>query len=143
MANAQRPTKRTRHMDIKTFGLQDWVQRDLLCLKRITTADNYADALTKNVLGRTLFYRHMNFIMGRVVPAYAYKRGDLTFRLLYDKNASSLDFSQFLSREDVKRRSLIPIGLGGYEYPQDSLAITSLIALQSKNHLSLSIYLNY
>jgi len=31
MANAQRPTKRTRHMDIKTFGLQDWVQRDLLC----------------------------------------------------------------------------------------------------------------
>ena len=27
---------------------------------------------------------------------------------------------QFLSREDVKRRSLIPIGLGGYEYPKDS-----------------------
>jgi len=73
-------------MDIKTFGLQDWVQRDLLCLKRIATADNYADALTKNV-GGTLFYRHINFIMGRVVPAYAYKRGDLSFRLLYDKNA--------------------------------------------------------
>jgi len=109
MANAQRPTKRTHHMDIKTFGLQYWVQRDLLCLKRITTADNYAEALTKNV-GRTLFYRHMNFIMGRVVPAYAYKRGDLSFRLLYDKNASSLDFlQQFLSREDIKRRSLIPI----------------------------------
>jgi len=113
-------------MDIKTFGLQDWVQSDLLCLKRIATADNYADALTKNV-GRTLFYRHMNFIMGRVVPAYAYERGDLSFRLLYDKNASSLDSLQFLSREDVTRRSLIPIGLRGYEYPQDSLAITSLV----------------
>ena len=51
MTNAQRPTKRTRHMDIKTFlGLQDWVQCDLLCLIRIATADNYADALTKNVL---------------------------------------------------------------------------------------------
>ena len=113
MANAQRPTKRTRHMDIKAFGLQDWVQRDLLCLKRIATADNYADAMTKNV-GRTLFYRHMNFIMGRVVPAYAYKRGDLSFRVLYDKTASSLAFLQFLSREDVKRRSLIPIGYMGY-----------------------------
>jgi len=111
-------------MDIKTFGLQDWVQRDLLCLKRIATADNYADAMTKNV-GRTLFYRHMNFIMGRVVPAYAYKRGDLSFRVLYDKTASSLAFLQFLSREDAKRRSLIPIGLGGYEHPEDSFAITS------------------
>jgi len=29
--------------------------------------------------------------------------------------------------EVVKRRSLIPIGLGGYEYPKDSLAITSLV----------------
>jgi hypothetical protein len=113
MANAQRPTKRTRHMDIKTFGLQDWVKRDLLCLKRIATADNYSDAMTKNV-GRTLFYRHMNFIMGRIVPAYAYKRKDITFRVLYDKHASSLDSSQFLSREDVKGRYLIPIGVTGY-----------------------------
>ena len=113
MANAQRPTKRTRHMDIKTFGLQDWVKRDLLCLKRIATADNYSDAMTKNV-GRTLFYRHMNFIMGRIVPAYAYKRKDITFRVLYDKHASSLDSLQFLSREDVKGRYLIPIGVTGY-----------------------------
>ena len=111
MANAQRPTKRTRHMDIKAFGLQDWVQRDLLCLKRIATADNYSDAMTKNV-GRTLFYRHMNFVMGRVVPVYAYKRGDLSFRVLYDKTGMSLEFLRFLSREGVKRRSLIPIGLG-------------------------------
>jgi hypothetical protein len=48
MANAQKPTKRTSHMDIKTFALQDWVKRDLLCLQRINTGDNYADAMTKS-----------------------------------------------------------------------------------------------
>ena len=32
MANAQQPTKRTKHMDIKNFGLLDWVERDLLIL---------------------------------------------------------------------------------------------------------------
>jgi hypothetical protein len=31
-------------MDIKSFGLQDWVHRDLLCLHQIVTADKYADA---------------------------------------------------------------------------------------------------
>jgi deoxyuridine 5'-triphosphate nucleotidohydrolase len=109
MANAQKPTKRTRHMDIKTFALQDWVKRDLLCLQRINTGDNYADAMTKS-LGRTLFYRHMNFIMGRIVPEYAYKR-DHTFKRFYDKNLYSLKFNKFLSWEGIKRRSRI--GLNG------------------------------
>ena len=44
MANAQQPTKGTRHMDLKYFSLQEWVERDLLVLRRINTADNYADA---------------------------------------------------------------------------------------------------
>ena len=64
MVNAQRPTKCTYHMDIKSFGLQDLVHRDLLCLQQIVTADNYADAMSHT------FLRHTNFIMGgRVVPA--------------------------------------------------------------------------
>ena len=33
MANAQQPTRRTRHMDIKHFALTDWVERDLLIMK--------------------------------------------------------------------------------------------------------------
>jgi len=70
MANAQRPTKRTRHMDIKHFALQDWVERDLLAITtRIDTSDNWADVLTK-ATSRTLFHRHMNFILGKVVPHY-------------------------------------------------------------------------
>lgn len=70
MANQQQPTRRTRHVDIKHFALQDWVERDLLVLRRITTSDNYSDALTK-VVGRTLYYHHFNYIMGRLRPSYA------------------------------------------------------------------------
>jgi dUTP pyrophosphatase len=69
MANAQQPTKRTRHMDIKTFVLQQWVEQDLIRLKRINTTDNYADVMTKST-GRTLFYRHMNYILGKIIPTY-------------------------------------------------------------------------
>ena len=69
MANSGQPTKRTRHMDIKYFALQDWVEQDLITLKRIDTSDNEADTLTKCV-GRTLFYRHNDYIMGRIKPDY-------------------------------------------------------------------------
>ena len=67
MANAQQPTKRTRHMEIKTFVLQHWVEQDLIRLKRINTTDNYSDVMTK-ATGRTLFYRHMNYILGKIIP---------------------------------------------------------------------------
>jgi hypothetical protein len=70
MANAQKPTTRTRHMDIRYFALCDWVERDLIVLERIHTAINEADHFTK-VLDRTLFYRHVDFIMGHVPPAYS------------------------------------------------------------------------
>ena len=69
MANAQQPTKRTRHMDIKHFSLQDWVKRDLIRLKRIATNDNYSDVMTK-ATGRVIFYRHVEYILGKHQPAY-------------------------------------------------------------------------
>ena len=69
MANSGQPTKRTRHMDTKHFALQQWVDLDLLTLKRIATADNESDGMTKN-LGRTLFYRHMEYLMGKIIPEY-------------------------------------------------------------------------
>ena len=69
MANAQQPTKRTRHMDIKTFALQDWCERDLLVLQKIHTQHNWADVMTK-AQGRVLFHRHMNHIMGKCIPSY-------------------------------------------------------------------------
>ena len=71
MANAQKPTKRTKHMETRFFALQDWVNRDLLTLRRINTSDNYSDAMTK-ALTKSLFYRHMDFIKGNMIPTYAY-----------------------------------------------------------------------
>ena len=69
MANAQQPTRRTRHIDIKHFSILDWVERDLLILQAISTHDNAADAMTK-CLPRILFYRHFDTYMGRRIPNY-------------------------------------------------------------------------
>ena len=72
MANAQQPTRRTRHMDIKKFALLDWVERDLMILKAIKTAENAADGMTK-ALAKQLFSRHADTIMGRRVPTYVFR----------------------------------------------------------------------
>lgn len=69
MANAQQPTRRTRHMDIKKFALLDWVESDLIILRDIKTAENAADGMTK-ILGRQLFVRHADTMMGRRIPDY-------------------------------------------------------------------------
>jgi hypothetical protein len=58
MANAQKPTPQTRHMDIKYHVLCEWVERDLILLSRIDTTVNMADHFTKQ-LGPTLFHRHL------------------------------------------------------------------------------------
>lgn len=47
MANAQQPSARTRHTDIKSFALADWVERDLITLIDILSSDNCANHLTK------------------------------------------------------------------------------------------------
>ena len=69
MAKAGQPTKRTKHIATRYFALQDWVERDLLAFHRISTTGNSADAMTK-ATARTLFYRHNNHIMGKVIPKY-------------------------------------------------------------------------
>ena len=69
MANAQKPTTRTRHMDIKYNVLCEWVERDLILLRRADTTINMADHFTKQ-LGPTLFQRHVDYIMGHVPPHY-------------------------------------------------------------------------
>lgn len=69
MANAQQPTKRTRHMDIKHFMLQQWVLEDSLLLSPISTQNNISDAFTK-CLGRIKFYEQFDVLMGRRVPHY-------------------------------------------------------------------------
>jgi hypothetical protein len=55
MGNAQKPTPRTHHIDIKYFALCDWIERDLIILECIRTSINPADHLTKT-LSRILFH---------------------------------------------------------------------------------------
>ena len=61
MANASKPTPRTRHMDIKYHVICEWVERDLMKLERVNTTQNLADHFTKQ-LGPLLFSRHIDYI---------------------------------------------------------------------------------
>ncbi len=70
MGNAQKPTSRTRHIDIKFFSLCDWVEQDLMILDQINTLINMADHLTK-ALQPTLYHRHADFLLGHIPPAYS------------------------------------------------------------------------
>jgi hypothetical protein len=70
MANAQKPTRRTCHMDIHYHVLCEWVERDLIVLERVNTTINEADHFTK-LLSRILFHRHIDYIMGHVPPEYS------------------------------------------------------------------------
>ena len=79
MANEGQPTKPTCHMDTKNAAIQHWVTTDLLFLKRISTNDNESDVMTKN-LGRTLFYRHINYLMEKVIPEYTRVHKDLRLK---------------------------------------------------------------
>ncbi len=70
MTNAQKPTSRTCHMDIRYHILCEWVEQDLIVLERVDTTINEADHFTK-LLSRVLFYRHIDYIMGHVPPEYS------------------------------------------------------------------------
>ena len=73
-------------------------------------------------LARTLFYRHMNYIIEQVTPEYAHRKMDLVVRRLYDKNVHEFDKNLcFLSREGVTPRSHIhiPVGIGENYYTPD------------------------
>ena len=70
MANAQKPTSRTRHLDIKYHVLTEWTERNLLKLERVDTTQNQAAHYTKQ-LTPVLYYRHMDYIMGKVPRTYS------------------------------------------------------------------------
>ena len=60
-------------MAVKNFALQEWCEQDLIILHKIHTSHNWADSMTKPQ-GKTLFYRHMNHIMGNLIPTYSHVR---------------------------------------------------------------------
>jgi len=69
MANAQRPTRRARHVDLRHFSLMDWVEINQIVMSSISTNDNPADGLTK-ALGPHIFARHLSSLLGKHQPDY-------------------------------------------------------------------------
>ena len=72
MTQALKPTKRTRHVETRYFAILEWSQTDQVKIKKIDTADNASDNLTKPN-GRILFYRHTDTILGKRKPLYIRK----------------------------------------------------------------------
>jgi hypothetical protein len=70
MANTQKPTAQTCHMDIKYHVICEWVNRDLICHECSDTTVHTSDHFTKQ-LSPTLFHHHVDYIMGRVPPQYS------------------------------------------------------------------------
>ena len=70
MANAGKPTSRTRHIDIKYHAICEWVERDLMLLERVPTSQNMSDHFTKN-LPKILFHRHVDFVLGHIPPPHS------------------------------------------------------------------------
>ncbi len=70
MTNAQQPTRRTRHVELKQFAVLQWVEDEQIIFGDIGTAYNISDSLTKQT-GRTKFHQHHDLLMGRLRPLYA------------------------------------------------------------------------
>jgi hypothetical protein len=67
MINEDRPTVRSRHIDIQHFAIQEWRDKGFIRMIYIPTALNVADANTK-ALGWILHSRHVRRAMGHCGP---------------------------------------------------------------------------
>jgi hypothetical protein len=94
MGNAQKPTARTWHINIKYFALCDWIEHNLIHLKRIDNSINIADHFTKPN-SRILFHCHADFLLGHVPPKYSlvYQHANTTYRDHFD-----VDINLFLPK---------------------------------------------
>jgi hypothetical protein len=74
MANAKRPTERSRHVDIQYFALQQWVQNNDVLLEHVGGAINPSDALTK-ALGWILHHRQCSRVIVMMGSPYTKTSG--------------------------------------------------------------------
>jgi hypothetical protein len=76
MANAERPTERSRHIDIQNVALMQWVKDGDVRLGHIPGKANPSDGLTKP-LYHMLHNRHCTRAMGAAGPPYTNTEGRL------------------------------------------------------------------
>ena len=70
LANAQKPTRRTRHVELKHMVILQWTDDEFIRYKETKSESNYSDSLSKPT-ERTKFNQHCDIFMGRRKPAYA------------------------------------------------------------------------
>ena len=70
ITNAQQPSKRTRHVEIKEFAVQHWVEDEQIVYEDVITTHNPSDSLSK-ATSRIKFWEHFDVLMGRRAPQYA------------------------------------------------------------------------
>jgi hypothetical protein len=69
IANAQHPSRRTRHVDIKHFVILEWTEQEYIKFQDVKSEYNISDSLSKQT-GRIKFYEHTDILMGRLRPQY-------------------------------------------------------------------------
>ena len=69
MAKAQKPTRRTRHVELKHFVILQWADDEYIDFLETPTKNMHSDSLSKST-DRTKFYEHMDVLMGRRKPQY-------------------------------------------------------------------------
>ena len=74
MANAGKPTERSRRIDIQYFSLQEWAAKGLVNLFHIPGVDITADSITK-ALGWVLHTIHITRLMGHCGTLYTTTSG--------------------------------------------------------------------
>mmetsp|Transcript_5974 Transcript_5974/g.9126 ORF Transcript_5974/g.9126 Transcript_5974/m.9126 type:complete len:347 (-) Transcript_5974:1446-2486(-) len=66
---AQKPTRRTRHIELKEMVILQWVEEEHIEFHYIQSRNNVSDTLG-NPNPATIFYEHNDIIMGRRKPQY-------------------------------------------------------------------------
>jgi hypothetical protein len=61
LTNAQQPTKRTRHIDMRDFCILQWTEEEQILYSDIPSAYNVSDSLSKPT-GRIKFYEQMDIL---------------------------------------------------------------------------------
>ena len=62
MANSQKPTRRTQHVEVKNFIILQWTEDDYINFMEAPTRNMHSDSLSK-VTDRTKFYEHVDVLM--------------------------------------------------------------------------------
>ena len=81
MATLGQPTKRTKHINIRFYALQEWIEHNLIRMEYLSTQHNIADTLTKG-LGHQVFHRHNDILMDKLPAEYT----DAILTILDDEN---------------------------------------------------------